>query len=148
MDGEPELTQFLRDVDGTGSLHPCLEGDPGAIEFVRMEYARGVVLGDLSERPSAVAEALINGELAPPAWPNIAQIYAAELAGSLASVTLAGMQGCIDAIQEEMRNDISLTDAETSAMRRCTKRIADMIAAAKAEMKPQPQGESDEAGQG
>lgn len=25
---------FLRDLDGTGSLHPCGNGDPGAIEFV------------------------------------------------------------------------------------------------------------------
>ena len=25
---------YLRDLDGTGSLHVCAEGDPGAIEFV------------------------------------------------------------------------------------------------------------------
>lgn len=25
---------FLRDLDGTGSLHPCAKGDPGAIEFL------------------------------------------------------------------------------------------------------------------
>lgn len=28
---------FLRDVDGTGSLHPCGEGDPGAIAYVPAE---------------------------------------------------------------------------------------------------------------
>jgi hypothetical protein len=25
---------YLRDVDGTGSMHPCAKGDPGAVEFV------------------------------------------------------------------------------------------------------------------
>jgi len=25
---------WLRDIDGTGSLHPCAKGDPGAIEYV------------------------------------------------------------------------------------------------------------------
>lgn len=28
---------FLRDVDGTGSLHPCLKGDPGAIAYVPVD---------------------------------------------------------------------------------------------------------------
>lgn len=25
---------FMRDVDGTGSLHPCSKGDPGAMAYV------------------------------------------------------------------------------------------------------------------
>lgn len=29
-----ESRVFLRDVDGTGSLHVCAEGDPGAHEFI------------------------------------------------------------------------------------------------------------------
>lgn len=29
-----EHIAWLRDLDGTGSLHPCAEGDSGAIEFV------------------------------------------------------------------------------------------------------------------
>lgn len=28
-----EAVAWLRDIDGTGSLHPCAKGDPGAIEF-------------------------------------------------------------------------------------------------------------------
>lgn len=27
---------FLRDIDGTGSLHPCAKNDPGAMEFVQV----------------------------------------------------------------------------------------------------------------
>jgi len=27
-------TVWLRDLDGTGSMHPCAEGDPGAVEYV------------------------------------------------------------------------------------------------------------------
>jgi hypothetical protein len=26
---------YMRDLDGTGSMHPCSKGDPGAIRFVR-----------------------------------------------------------------------------------------------------------------
>lgn len=29
---------YLRDLDGTGSMHPCLEGDPGAIPYSRKRY--------------------------------------------------------------------------------------------------------------
>lgn len=28
------MSIWLRDVDGTGSMHPCAKGDPGAIEYV------------------------------------------------------------------------------------------------------------------
>jgi hypothetical protein len=28
---------FLRDIDGTGSMHPCAEGDSGAVEYVPRE---------------------------------------------------------------------------------------------------------------
>ena len=28
-----EAVAWLRDIDGTGSLHPCAKSDPGAIEF-------------------------------------------------------------------------------------------------------------------
>lgn len=24
---------YMRDLDGTGSMHPCLEGDPGAVAY-------------------------------------------------------------------------------------------------------------------
>ena len=33
---------YLRDIDGTGSLHPCLKGDPGAIAFVPLSDVRAV----------------------------------------------------------------------------------------------------------
>lgn len=32
-----EPIAWLRDVDGTGSLHPCSEGDPGAIAVYALE---------------------------------------------------------------------------------------------------------------
>lgn len=31
---EGQRVAWLRDLDGTGSLHPCREGDPGAMMFV------------------------------------------------------------------------------------------------------------------
>ena len=34
MTNDREAVVYLRDLDGTGSLHVCAEGDPGAIEFV------------------------------------------------------------------------------------------------------------------
>lgn len=32
---EPDDVIYMKDVDGTGSLHPCLKGDPGALRYVR-----------------------------------------------------------------------------------------------------------------
>lgn len=28
---------WARDLDGTGSMHPCAKGDPGAVEFIRAD---------------------------------------------------------------------------------------------------------------
>lgn len=33
---------YLRSVDGTGSLHPCLKGDPGAIAYVPADTVKDV----------------------------------------------------------------------------------------------------------
>jgi hypothetical protein len=34
-DAEPDAVVWLRDMDGTGSMHPCLPDDPGAIRYIR-----------------------------------------------------------------------------------------------------------------
>lgn len=143
-------TVFLRDVDGTGSLHPCSEEDEGAIEFCRVDYAKLVVFTDLRERPSSVARAMVKKEIARPAWADIARIYSGELAGSLASVTLAGMQTCIDEIQRERRDNLELTPGEVDGLTRATKLIAKMIQHAKTEItgNPAEAGSAEEAGQG
>lgn len=33
---------YMRDVDGTGSLHPCSKGDPGALAYVPAETSAEV----------------------------------------------------------------------------------------------------------
>ena len=33
---------FMRDIDGTGSLHPALKGDPGALVYVPADFAEEV----------------------------------------------------------------------------------------------------------
>lgn len=32
---EPDEIVWLRDLDGTGSMHPCAPHDPGAIRYIR-----------------------------------------------------------------------------------------------------------------
>lgn len=32
---EPDEVVWLRDLDGTGSMHPCAPHDPGAIRYIR-----------------------------------------------------------------------------------------------------------------
>lgn len=34
---EPDEIVWLRDLDGTGSMHPCSKGDPGAIPYQRID---------------------------------------------------------------------------------------------------------------
>ena len=36
MTETPDIVEriWCRDLDGTGSMHPCSKGDPGAVEFI------------------------------------------------------------------------------------------------------------------
>lgn len=50
------LLTYLRDLDGSGSLHACLKGDPGAIAFVNRGTARETFLVMLADAERFEAE--------------------------------------------------------------------------------------------
>ncbi|BEV47309.1 hypothetical protein [Afipia carboxidovorans] len=36
----PDASIWVRDLDGTGSMHPCAKSDPGAVEFIRADLVK------------------------------------------------------------------------------------------------------------
>lgn len=47
-DAEPDDVVWLRDLDGTGSMHVCTPHDPGAIKYIRED----LVVATFVELPS------------------------------------------------------------------------------------------------
>ena len=51
------MSVYLRDLDGTGSMHVCAKGDPGAVEYIPVDCETHVVV------PGEPTEAMIKAAI-------------------------------------------------------------------------------------
>lgn len=94
----PAANVWLRDLDGTGSMHPCAPADEGAVEYTRLS-ATPAPDGELAKKLSDVAEGMLADIQADD---DIEIIQQAAQAFAAAPELLEALERCAEIVQKNL----------------------------------------------